>query len=360
MKFSVLDARVPAQRAEWIAIFDAWPHREVYAHPGYVERFAGPGDAPLAAVAEDDGGRVLYPFVSRAIAAPHLAGVGGPARDLTSPYGYGGAFAIGRPDAARFWAAHTAWARENGVVAEFVRFALFADQLLEYPGDKHEKLVNVVCDLTRDEARIWSDFDHKVRKNVNRARREGVTIELDPSGEHLDEFLRIYTSTMDRRDARRGFYFPRELFASIVRELPGQYTFLHARHQGRIISTELALVSADNVYSFLGGTDASAFELRPNDLLKLELITWAKRAGRRRFVLGGGYTLDDGIFKYKRAFAPDGLVPYFVGTRVLDPDRYAALVDAHEAHARTIDASWTRDAGFFPGYRAELPSAAVP
>lgn len=360
MTFRILDARVPAERAEWIALHEGWPAREVFAHPAYVERFAGPADDALAATWTDAGGRVLYPFLSRAIAAPHLAEAAAGARDLTSPYGYGGAFATGTPDAAAFWAAHAAWARTHGAISEFVRFALFPGELLDYPGEKHEKLTNVVCDLTRDEATIWSDFDHKVRKNVNRARREGVTIEVDPTGAQLDEFLRIYTGTMDRRDARRGFYFPRDFFASIARDLPGQYVFLHARHGGAIISTELALVSAHNVYSFLGGTDSAAFELRPNDLLKLELIHWAKRAGRTRFVLGGGYTPDDGIFKYKRAFAPDGLVPYFVGTRVLDPVRYDALLAAHEAHARSIDPAWTRDAGFFPAYRTELPTSGGP
>ena len=34
-------------------------------------------------------------------------------------------------------------------------------------------------------------------------------------------------------------------------------------------------------------------------------------------MLGGGYGADDGIFRYKRSFAPHGLVPFFVGRRVL-------------------------------------------
>jgi hypothetical protein len=348
--FRILDASDAGDRATWKQLHAGWAGREVFADPGYVERFAGPGDQVLAAVGEDAHGTVLYAFLSRPVA--------GGARDLTSAYGYGGAFVVsGRPDAEAFWAQHAAWARAQGVVSEFVRFSLFDEELLPYPGERQVKLTNVVCDLTRDDTAIWEGFEHKVRKNVNRARREGVTIELDPAGEHLDEFLRIYTGTMDRRDARRGFYFSRELFSSIVRELPGQFMFFHARHQGRIISTELALVSAHNVYSFLGGTEESAFDLRPNDLLKLELITWARGAGKQRFVLGGGYQPDDGIFKYKKAFAPTGLKPYSIGTRILDPDRYAALAAAHEQTAKKIDPTWTADPGFFPAYRTELPSS---
>jgi hypothetical protein len=67
-------------------------------------------------------------------------------------------------------------------------------------------------------------------------------------------------------------------------------------------------------------------------------MLWAKRAGKRRFVLGGGHEPDDGIFRYKRSFAPGGLVPFEVGMRVLDPERYAEL-------------SGGRETTFFPAYR---------
>jgi CelD/BcsL family acetyltransferase involved in cellulose biosynthesis len=113
-------------------------------------------------------------------------------------------------------------------------------------------------------------------------------------------------------------------------------------HGDRVVSSELALVSATSAYSFLGGTREDAFALRPNDLLKVELIRWAKAAGRQRFVLGGGFEADDGIFRYKRSFAPHGLVPFEIGTRVLRPDVYDEL---------TRRAGGPREPGFFPAYR---------
>jgi len=324
----------------------------VFAHPDYVSLFARDQDTPIAVYAEEPGGFVLYPMILRPIDSDLAAAAEG-ASDLTSPYGYGGPFLSGTfGDAAGFWRAFDDWARTRKVVSEFVRFSLFDDQLLAHPGARDERLMNVVRDLTCDEAAMWADFDHKVRKNVNKARREGVTIEIDPDGARLDEFLQIYTTTMDRRAASKGFYFGREFFERIVRTLRGQFVFVHARHDNRVISTELALVSARHVYSFLGGTDEASFALRPNDLLKLELMLWAKQQGRRAFVLGGGYAPEDGIFKYKRGFAPHGLVPYFIGTRVLDADRYATLTAAHEHHGRARDAGWNPSPGFFPRYRA--------
>ena len=76
--------------------------------------------------------------------------------------------------------------------------------------------------------------------------------------------------------------------------------------EGRVVSTELVFVAAEHVYSFLGGTLTEALELRANDLLKHEIIRWARDAGRKTFVLGGGYGAADGIFRYKLSFAPKG------------------------------------------------------
>jgi hypothetical protein len=336
-------------------VWARWEHREVFAHPGYVSLFASDLDEPLAAYAEIGSGFVLYPFILRSITAPHLRAAG--ARDITTAYGYGGALAVGgaADHAPTFWTAFDAWCRERGVVSEFVRLSLFAEILLPYPGERQEKLTNVVRTLDLSEEELWRDFEHKVRKNVNKAKRSGVTVELDSTGAYLDDFLRIYTGTMERRDAKPSLCFPRRFFESIGRDLSGSCAYFHARHRGRVVSTELVLVSAENVYSYLGGTEEGAFDVRPNDLLKHELMLWVKRQGKKRFVIGGGNAPDDGIFRYKRAFAPDGLAPYFVGRRVLDRVAYDRLTANHLEEGRRRDPAWNHDGGFFPAYRCELP-----
>ena len=354
LAMQIWDASSPEERARWEAVHAAWPGREVFAHPAYVSLFAGPRDRALVAYAATPAGWILYPFVLREVA--------GGGTDITSAYGYGGPFCTGdaAAHAASFWTAFDAWARTASVVSEFVRFSLFAEDLLAYPGERQQKLVNVVRSLAPVAADIWASFDHKVRKNVQKAQRGGVTIEVDSSGARLDDFTRIYNATMTRREAQRGYCFPRSFFEAIRDGLSGQHVFLHAVLEGRVVSTELALVSAERVYSFLGGTDETAFDQRPNDLLKHELILWAQRAGKRAFILGGGYTADDGIFRYKKAFAPDGLVPFYVGRRILDPARYEALVQARVAEVRRTVPGWTPGSEFFPAYRAPEPSTTSP
>lgn len=358
MKIAIWDARDPAAVAEWRARCASWPAREVFADPAYVRLFAAERDQPLAAFMETDAGLILHPFILRPIDAPHLCeDQSRPSLDITSPYGYSGAFTSGATDvdAKSFWSAFDDVCRQRGVITEFTRLSLFESERLAPPGLVTQKLTNVVVDLCTPENQLWQEFQSKVRRNINRATRSGVQIEVDEEGRRLTDFVRIYTDTMRRRQAAEHYYFPRSFFESIVQDLPGQFAFFHALHDGRVISTELALVSGRSLYFYLGGTDEAYFDLRPNELLKFEVMRWGRARGKERYVLGGGHTPDDGIFRYKKAFAPRGLMPYHVASRVLDPRRYEAIVRAHLAEGRRRDEAWRPDVGFFPAYRCPLP-----
>jgi CelD/BcsL family acetyltransferase involved in cellulose biosynthesis len=337
-----LFAVVAADDPRWETWWAESPGREVFAHPAWA-RLNAAGGRPLAAIWDGEGGRVLYPFVLYETASER-------ATDVRTPYGYGGPVFWGadRAAAARaFWPRFDAWAAEAGVVAEVVRFSLFDEDLLAYPGAREERLRNAVRRLDLEPEELWMDVAHKVRKNVKKAGRAGVQVGYDPAGADLDEFLRVYAATMTRRKARPDYRFPRAYFERLLEELPGSVAFFHARHGGRLVATELVLISERNVYSFLGGTDESAYELRPNDLLKWEIVLWAREAGKERYVLGGGSERDDGVFRYKLSFAPRGEVPFFIGTRILRPDMYERLVDE-----RRRDPAWKPRPGFFPLYRA--------
>lgn len=353
--FEVWRADDFVELSRWLAAWLEWPEREVFAHPGYLSLYTTTSARAVCVRWRGFGITILYPFLIRDLSREPYA-VATPARDVTTPPGYGGPAVWGEGDRAAageaFWRAFDQWATRHEIVSEFIRFNLFHDPTLGYPGEYDCDRKNVVCDLALDESQMWTTVKPKVRKNVNTARRMGVHIEVDPTGERLDEFLAIYHHTMERNQAEAGYYHPRSYFQTLVRELSGQFCFFHARHEGRMISTELVLISADRVYSFLGGTLADAFPLRPNDLLKYEIMLWAKRQGKRWFVLGGGAKGEDGVFHYKWTFAPNGLMPFCLGRRILRPEVYAELVSNRKTLAYRHGDSWTARDDFFPAYRS--------
>jgi hypothetical protein len=355
MTFRILDAGDPSGLADWLEMWESWPQREVFAHPNFVALAAEDQQHALCAVGEGQGGRVLYPFILRDLTLePYWPSDVASGFDIASPYGFGGPFAwggISESFAEAFWSAFDRWAKEKGLVSEFIRFAPFPGEVLPYPGEREQVLMNVVRDLSLTADAIQTDFEQKVRKNVRKAERSGVMIVRDESGERLEEFLAIYRHTLDRREAGSRYYFSRSYFESIRRDLAGQFMYFHAVHGERVVSTELVLVSEENVYSFLGGTIDDAFALRPNDLLKVAIIRWAQNAGKRRFVLGGGYQMDDGIYRYKLSFAPRGVTPFFVGRRIFAPVMYERLVSNRAVQGRERGEVWTPTPGFFPAYR---------
>jgi hypothetical protein len=349
----IVRADIPKESDRWTKAWKTWPMREVFAHPGYVALFAGGEEIPAAALADVNGVTVLYPFIIRPLRTETFWEPScGDCVDLVSPYGYGGAYWWGERDrsavARTFWRHFDSWASDANVVSEFIRFDLHPDRLAPYPGNVDTRLMNVVRSLQLSPQQLWMDMAHKVRKNVKRARSSGLRVLRDGSGALLEDFVRIYRNTMSRRGANKRYLFPLEWFRRLVDGLTGQFVFFHALKDDRVVSSELVLVSSDIVYSYLGGTDTEASRDRPNDLLKFEIMLWAQEEGKREFVLGGGHQPEDGIFRYKRSFAPRGLTPFSIGTRILDPERYARLC-RRASQDRGVNVA---DPKYFPAYRS--------
>lgn len=274
--------------------------------------------------------------------------------DIVTPYGYGGPVVLSCTDMEKLMAAYreafTAYCLEHNIVCEFIRFHLFdnVDVRQHYYGETMNVLDNVVVDTALSYETIRMNYEHKVRKNVNKAISNGLTMCIERSLDHLEDFLGIYYATMDRNQATDYYYFKRSYFEDIARLLPENFMYFHVMKEGKVISTELVLCSEDYAYSFLGGTDTEYYAMRPNDFLKDAIIRWCSDTGRKYFVLGGGYHREDGIYRYKRSFtkAPD--VPFYVGRAILNREAYDRFVELRAAEAPDFD----RDSAYFPLYRA--------
>jgi CelD/BcsL family acetyltransferase involved in cellulose biosynthesis len=357
VRFRILHAAAEAERAAWLAVWRRWPEREPWAHPDYVELFARDGDRPVAALGEDGDAAVLLPLILRPLAAEPWAAPGEEAWDATTPYGYGGPFTVGEraPDAEVFWRAYAGFCREARVATTFVRLSLFEDELAlgpAVPGVVAERTRNVVVPLAGGAAGVRHAYDRDVRRRLRVAERQGLAVEIDRDGARLDAFCEIYAHTMARRGAEPWYRFPRAFFERLLSALRGQLAFVHAVAAGRVVSSELALASAHRVYAFLGGTDASAFRLYPNEAVRDATAAWAAGEGKAAYVLGGGKDGEDGVLRHKLLFAPrEGVVPF--RTACLVHDEVAALrLARRREEAGAAGGPWVPRPGFFPAYRA--------
>lgn len=332
-----LDATAPLDRAVWLRRWRALG-REPFAHPGFGELLAEPGDR-VCAIVSDSG--ALLPLRLRRIPGTDLL-------DATGPYGYGGPY---RADGSAsrqpaLWGSFAAWGLRHRVVTAFGRMHPFDDEVVAAPESATlARGVTVVRSVLGDDAAVLADCDRKVRKNVRRALADGVRVHMVAGAEGHEEFARIYATTMERRHALPAYRFDDAFFARIHRELAGSFVYALAVLDGVVVSAELVLHSDRHAYSFLGGTDERAFASRPNELLKLAIVRWCRERGLRDLVLGGGASPGDGIERYKRAFAPRDVRPFRTLQLVLD-------------HAEEARLSAGRASGSFPAYRGATGAAA--
>ena len=150
---------------------------------------------------------------------------------------------------------------------------------------------------------------------------------------------------MDRTDADSEYYFSKKFYRSL-NVMKNNIAYFYAVYDNKIVSTELVIYGSENCYSYLGGTDRAYFDVRPNDFLKYEIIKWAKRKGLKKFVLGGGYGSDDGIFQYKSALSPKGIVDFYIGRKIFNDDEYKKILNLRNPYELNDN--------FFPIYRSHV------
>lgn len=330
-----------SNRQEWNKYFgkleDAY--KDVFFLPEYYELYEADNIKAECFIYEREGKIILYPYLKSEISMAQLSNSNSCYYDIEGAYGYNG-LAVNSQDAdflIGFDGCFTNYCRENNIIAEFIRFnPVSANHQLSPFVDPIVANKNVIVDLNQTENDIWmNSYEHAARKNVNKAKRNGLTVHIYYAKELPETlfrcFMDIYKETMDRNRAEGIYYFSEDFYRRICKNLPERALFIFTLDKGKPVSCELVLLSKRVAYSFLGGTLESHYSTGANNLLKHELILKLKELSFQAYCLGGGQRIDDGIFRYKAAFSKKGIVDFYIGKRIHNADMYAHICQAWEA-----------------------------
>jgi hypothetical protein len=249
------------------------------------------------------------------------------------------------------------YCQREGIVAEFGHLHPWnapAELLAAEHVSFDREIVYVDLDLPHEQ--MWhGSFSHACRKNIQRALSERVRVVQAATPDDIREVHRVYTDTMDRRGALTRYCYPLSYFMAFFRDMPDNATFFLARYRDRVVAATLYLHDDLHVYSYLGGADPECQRVRPTNAVVYEAVRWAQRRRKRRFVLGGGYHPDDGIFRFKASFSPLR-AGFHVYRRIQMPDEYARLCGGwssyYDHRPETTD--------YFPAYRSVPVTAGRP
>lgn len=334
----------------WDEIVSSFRDYDVYYLSGYNRGFMIHGDGePLLFSYCDDHIRAVNVAFKRDISACAYFKdkiEGNAFFDLSSPYGYGGWIVEGEGNLSGLFSEYQKWCKDNSIISEVIRFhPVIANQEKVREYYDVMDLGNTVCiDISNKDA-IWANFSAKNRNVIRKAINNNVTIHHELSKEKMNEFIKVYNTTMDRDNADSYYYFKDDFYDSILNELGNNTDIYYALYEDKIIAASIILKANDKLSYHLSGSLKEYGSLAATNLLLYTVACDGFNQGYKTFHLGGGVgSKEDSLYKFKKAFYRLDGRQYSIGRMVFDADKYDYLVKLREGEKG-------RD-NFFPLYRA--------
>lgn len=278
--------------------------------------------------------------------------------DATSVYGYAGPVCSER---VRAESVREGFIDELGeklsamrVVSVFSRLhpVLRNDWIVRGLGEVSATGATVSIDLTLSEQEQVRQYSSNHRRGLKKLITAGVTCEQSTCPDDLNEFMRIYTESMDRVGATADYYFDEKYFEDLVNSEDYQMKLFVCRFNRRVVSGGLFSSCGRIVQYHLGGTATDSLITAPSKLMFDTVRRWARETGHTDFHLGGGVGgRRDSLFSFKQGFSKKGVCPFNLWKWIVNPAIYAELVRDYGV-SKCDAADLSGGAGYFPAYRA--------
>jgi len=158
-------------------------------------------------------------------------------------------------------------------------------------------------DLTRSSSELWSGLKDSCRRNIKKATREGVKIEIGKSWRDLEQFYRLQVMTRKRHGLPpQPLKFFKSLYENIISNDLGIIASAHY-HQKIIASSVYFNFNHKALFKY-GASDEHFHQLRPNNLIMWEAINWHRQHDCQLLNLGRTESNNPGLLNYKRQWGP--------------------------------------------------------
>lgn len=180
-----------------------------------------------------------------------------------------------------------------------------------YPSGESLHHLLTLKELTHNQ--IWEGYRHSARRAVNKAKREGVTIERIKGRDGIPEAYRCYLEAMQRNKAPASI--PIKLLYAIYDNLiPNHADMFMAILNNKCIAFVCIVYSKDYAHYFVAGSLTDYLQHRPNDLLVHTAIFEAKQIGKYFFDFIGTTSRGDlNLARFKEKWgAKRGELPIYI------------------------------------------------
>lgn len=331
-------------KEKWDSIVKSFSNWDIYYLHGYAMSFMEHGDGiPLLFYYEDSNCKLYYVVMKNDISRMKVFGQDlQPEKffDLATPYGYGGPIVKGDFNAAsqrRFAEELHDYCEQNNIISQFIRFHPLQNNhiLMKDLCEIKELKETIKIDTTNHEI-INGNMDSKNRNMIRKAKKLGVSIAYD-AGEHLDEFISIYESTMKENQASSYYYFKQEYYDYLIDEMSDNTIYFYSYVEGKMISAAIFFYNENYMHYHLSGTLKEFRHMASMNLLLNEAALWASDRGIKQLHLGGGVGAIDSLFGFKKQFNKNGRLPFFIGRNIFNKSAYDTLLEIRSKNDPNFD-----------------------
>ncbi|MEH2273225.1 MAG: FemAB family protein [Nostoc sp.] len=210
----------------------------------------------------------------------------------------------------------------------------------------------ISINLSLSTTEIWQQTRPEHRTYINRCKRNGFTAKMVNFQDCINDFIDVYTETMERVEAKKYFYFDDKYFASLANMNENIHLCI-LELNNQVACAGIFTECCEIVQYHLGGTKNEFLKEAPSKLMFDYVRFWAKERGNKFLHLGGGVgAAKDSLYNFKAGFSKQR--HSFLTLRLItDEEKYIYLVKLRAKSLKTEPKNLL-ESSFFPAYRSLL------
>jgi hypothetical protein len=185
-------------------------------------------------------------------------------------------------------------------------------------------------DISREDNEIYGAFKDTFKRNIKKARANGVIVQFLDTEEAVREFYRLNCITRKRHGLPpQPYRFFRKVHEHIISKGLGIVAL--ASHGNRFIAGAVFFHFGEKTLYKYGASDIKYQNLRPNNLVMWEAVRWHRENGFKSLSLGRTEIENQGLRQFKLALgAEEYPVKYYrydlkSGSFVTEPEKVSAF-----------------------------------
>lgn len=211
-----------------------------------------------------------------------------------------------------------------------INFQDVFDNILEYGKHQDWKFIEIRCrrdilqdvspfscfyshtlDLSKYEEQIFSSFRDSTKRNIKKAVREGVEINICKSLESIKKFYKLNCITRKMHGLPpQPYYFFKKIYDFIISRDFGIVVL--ASHKKRAIAGAVFFHLGEKAFFKYAASDRAYQHLRPNNLVMWEGIKWYCKNGYKTFCFGRTEMENKGLSQYKAGWGTkESIIKYY-------------------------------------------------